>query len=142
MGPNDANIIRVYPRQVGSPASDSAFSYNAPLEVVMEVEAGSALFGSGAQYAVGIVVRDLSDFSILPKPAPTPGTHTPVIDANDNLHGANWDRQADQFVYTVPAASLAGRQNHILEILGYLRVNVVNPDMSFTKSEPFIITQQ
>ncbi len=55
MGPNDADIVRCFVRTVGGLSSESALPYNAPFEIVVEVEAGSAIFGTGAQFAAGVV---------------------------------------------------------------------------------------
>ncbi len=138
MGPNDADIVRCFVRAVGGLSSESALPYNAPFEIVVEVEAGAAIFGTGAQFAAGVVLRDLSDSVSFP--APAAGANTPAIGLNDNMSGANWNTQVDRFVYTV-AAPGAAKENHICEVLAFLRVNVVNPDMSFCRSDLFIISR-
>ncbi len=138
MGPNDADIVRCFVRTVGGLSSESALPYNAPFEIVVEVEAGSAIFGTGAQFAAGVVVRDLSDCTCLP--APAAGANTPNIGVSDNMSGANWNTQVARFLYTV-AAPGPTKENHIWEVLAFLRVNVVNPDMSFCRSDLFIITR-
>ena len=138
MGPNDAELVRVYTRNPtaagGDPVADVTFPFKQNIEVVVDVEAGYAIFGLGAQYEVGVVVRDLSDGSFIPT---TSNIKTPDSIGSD---GSAWTTQATSFVFTIQAESLgAGKENHICEVLAYLRVGVINPDISFARSSLFMI---
>lgn len=134
MGPNDAELVRVFTREVGAAIADVTFPVVDDFEVVVEVEAGSAIFGGGTQYETGIVLRDKTAGSVIPT---TPAGFGP--EGMDGA-GANWLNQANQFVYTVAATDLAGRENHICEVLAFLKVRVTDPDVSFATSPYFIIT--
>ncbi len=135
MGPNDVDLVRVFTRTVGGTTAEVALPYNAGFQVVVEAEAGSAIFASGAQFAISLVVRDLTtgtNFAVTPvPPSPSPGT-------NANLNSAAWPAQTRQFVYSV-AAPGAARENDIGQVLASLRVGVTNPDVEFVESPLFII---
>lgn len=134
MGPNDAELVRVFTREVDAAIADVTFPVTEDFQVVVEVEAGSAIFGGGTQYETGIVLRDKTTGSVIPT---TPASFGP--EGMDGA-GANWPSQANQFVYRVAAADLAGRENHICEVLAFLKVRVTDPDVSFATSPYFIIT--
>ena len=54
MGPNEADIIRVYTKAAGSTIADVTLDSAVNAEVVVDVEAGSAVFLSGAQWHLGM----------------------------------------------------------------------------------------
>ena len=51
-----------------------------------------------------------------------------------------WLATDHQFVYNVPATALPGREDHMCEILAFLKVGTINPDVEFATSELFILT--
>jgi len=57
---NDFDLVRVFTRAVGGATAETALPFNANFEVVIEVEAGQALLNGGGQFAVALVVRDLT----------------------------------------------------------------------------------
>ena len=133
MGPNDAELVRVWTREVGGTIGDETFPHNAAFEVVVEAEAGLAIFNSGAQFQTGLVVRDLYDNTFI--------TVGPPNSFNGSLNSPAWATRAKQFVYTVPAASLGNaRLNHVCEVVAHLVIGVATPDVSFAVSPMFIIT--
>ena len=146
MGPNSAELIRVFTRQVNGVVADVTFADNADFEVVVEVEAGEAIFNAGTQYQTGIVLRDKTAADIIQTtPQFSGGGGVPADTAGFgpegmSLAGTEWLTQTNLFVYRVAAADLAGRENHICEILAYLRARVRNPDISFAASSYFMIT--
>jgi hypothetical protein len=130
MGPNDAEIIRVYTREKGGTIADVTLDSGSDAEIVVEVEAGSAVFGAGAQYSTGLVVKDLTNGNNIPfNPAPVSGT----------LSVAPWDAQADSFTYTITAADLAAHKDSLCQVYAYLLVGVKNFDASFVESPLFLI---
>ncbi len=147
MGPNDVDIVRVFTRAQNGTTAEEALPYNAPFEVVVEAEAGLAAFQQGGQFAIGVVVRDLSKGNFLtatPNPPPPPATPpqavTPGLFASANLNSTNWPTQTVKFVYTV-AAPGGNRENDIGDVLATLRFGVQSPDVSSTQSSIFIITR-
>ncbi|NJP92028.1 hypothetical protein HCN51_21620 [Nonomuraea sp. FMUSA5-5] len=130
MGPNDAELVQVYTRNVGKTIADVTFSSTADFEVVVEVEAGDAMFSAGAEYTVDIVVRDLTANDTIPF---TPGR------IKDNLGKPTWPKEDNAFVFTVQAANLASRKGHLCEVHGYLLVGIRNFDSSFARSRTFLI---
>lgn len=59
-----------------------------------------------------------------------------------NLNSPSWPTPPVRFFYKVASVDLgAGKENHVCEVLAFLRVNVTNPDMSFARSPLFIITR-
>lgn len=146
MGPNDAELIRVWTRKTGGTVAHLTFPVNANFEIVVDVEAGDAMFGGGTEYETGIVLRDkTAGDTIQTTPQLAAGGGVPADPAGfgpDGMDGAGteWLTQANQFVYLVEAADLAGRENHICEVLAFLRVRVTDPDVSFATSPLFILT--
>ena len=87
MGPNDADIVRVSVREAGSPVTSQTLDPAQNAEVVVEVEAGSAIFTAGAQYQIGLAVQDLVNGQAIPfNPVPNKGT----------LSVAPWNVQATE----------------------------------------------
>jgi hypothetical protein len=133
MGPNDVDLTRVFTREPGTTVADSSIRVATGLEIVVEAEAGTALFGTGAQFFTNIVVRDITANNNI---AATPGGgFGPAA-----MSSAAWPAVDHQFVYSVSAASLAGRQDHICEVLAFLKVGTINPDVEFATSTLFILT--
>lgn len=138
MGPNDAELARVWTRAVGGAISDTTCETGSDFEVVVDAEVGDALHGGGGPYEANVVVRDLSDSASINEQT-----------VSGNFGDANWpapppdSNLAKQFPFTVPAAAIAGREGNILEVLAYLTVGGVGPqppDVSFATSPRFIVT--
>jgi hypothetical protein len=87
MGPNDADIIRVYTREGNGTVADNTLDPNIDGKVVVDLEAGSAVFGSGAKWQLGVVIKDLEDGTI-------PFTMTPTTAVNGNLNSSPWNSQS------------------------------------------------
>lgn len=145
MGPNDADIVRVFTRAAPDGAvSEEAFPSNADFEVVVEVEAGSAIFATGALYEVGLAVIDYTGFNLFPIPVPAAAhvAGTPNIAVADHMITGKWTTQTQSFVYTVSHTgppNFTTREGHFCEVLASLRVGAATPDMSFARSGLFII---
>ncbi|MEU4513623.1 hypothetical protein AB0G05_29340 [Nonomuraea wenchangensis] len=130
MGPNDAELVQVYTRNLGKTIADVTFDSSADFEVVVETEAGAALFTTGGAFTADIVVRDLTANDNIPY---TPG---PI---NDNLGKPPWPAQSNAFVFRVRSADLATRKGHLCEVYAYLLVGISNFDSSFARSRTFLI---
>ncbi len=125
--PNDVQLVRVYPREKGGKILEETIPSDAEFEVVVEAKAGAAIHGSGGKYSIQIVVRDLTDFTVVHR---------------DNLEGnlayEPWDEPVFWHAFPVPAQGPA-KEYHIYEVLASLQVGVRNPNVTFTKSPLFII---
>ncbi len=140
MGPDDVDVIRTYTRNTGALTGDVAFPTGKDFEIVVDAEAGTDAHGGGGQFEVGVVLRDLTASTTLA----TPVNHlpTPPSGTNDNFGNPSWPAAGPQrFVYTIPQATINGREDHILQVLAWVRYRVSNPDVSFAESPMFIITR-
>ena len=130
MGPNHAQIIRVYTREVGSPIADFVLDATKPAEVVVEVEAGATVFGTGAKYRTGFMVKDLeTGTTIAFSPAPAVGA----------FGSPPWGTPSEALVYTMTPAALGPHAGHLCRVYAYLLVGIANYDASFVESDLFLI---
>ena len=127
MGPNDVELDRIYPREAGTVVEDITLETGSNFEVAVEGEVGTALFGTGGNFTVAILIRDITANSSV--------IHTANVASN---FGAAWATVKQEFPFTVPAATIAGRENHILEAVAVLSAGGVGPanppDVSFVRS--------
>lgn len=130
MGPNHAQIIRVYTREVGSPIADFVLDATKPAEVVVEVEAGATVFSLGAKFTTGFMVKDLETGASI-------GYTPPAV--SGTLSFPPWTSPSEAFVYTISPAALAPHQGHLCRVYAYLLVGVAQYDASFVESELFLI---
>jgi hypothetical protein len=130
MGPNHAQIIRVYTRETGSSIADFVLDATKPAEVVVEVEAGTTVFTLGAKYTTGLMIKDLeTGASIAFAPPAVSGT----------LNSAPWSAPSEAFVYGVTPASLAPHAGHLCRVYAYLLIGTTDFDASFVESDLFLI---
>lgn len=132
MNPNDVDLTRVFVREPGAIVADSSIPVASGLEIVVEAEAGTTVHGNGTQFLTNIVVRDItanSNIAAIPGPGYA-GT----------MHTSAWPAPDHQFVWNVPPTSLAGSENHVCEVIAFLKAGLANPDVEFATSEPFILT--
>jgi hypothetical protein len=130
---NDAELVRVYPRNVGGVVAEETIPTNTAFEIVAEAEAGSALFNGGGPYNLILTVEDLA-------------TSTVVHNANKAgfLHEAaaaagappNWSAQAFQFPFQVPAQAVV---DHPYEARVVMTVGAANKIVEHKASEVFVI---
>jgi hypothetical protein len=135
MGPNEADIIRVSVRAAGSPVADNTLDPGVDAEVVVEVEAGSAVFFSGAHWQLGVTVKDLDGGVI-------PFTLAPTTVLSGNLNTPPpWGNQAETFTYTIKSPDLTLHKGHLCRVYGYLLIGTTpaSYDATFVESTPFLI---
>lgn len=134
MGPNEADIIRVSTRESNAEVADNTLDPSLNAEVVVEVEAGSAIFGTGGQWQVGVHVRDLDGGNI-------GTTLTPTTTMSGHLGTAPWTAQRAILKYTIPAGNLTAHKGHLGRVHAYLLVgtSAANYDATFVESEPFLV---
>lgn len=131
MGPNEAQIVRIFTRQAGVTVSDSTLDSTKDAEVVFEVEAGEAVFTGQPKYSTGLFVKDLVDGTLIPF-TPTP--------AKGAVGDPPWKPQAAQIVYTIKATDLANHKGHLGEADGYVLIGGNPPyAASFATSPTFLV---
>ncbi len=130
MGPNDARLVRVFPRKTGAFIADIAFPSNVAFEAIVECEAGTAIHGTGASYEIKIDVIDFSAMASIIRSA---------IVVAGSLGDSDWPTPTQQFVFTI-AVPEATNEGHIWKAFASLKIGVTNPHTSLAESELFLIT--
>ncbi|MDX1522732.1 MAG: serine/threonine-protein kinase [Anaerolineae bacterium] len=125
--PNDVQLVRVYPREEGGTILEETFPSDAAFEVVVEAKAGAAIFGGGGPYSIHIVVRDLTDFTVVYEGS-----------KEGKLFYEPWHEPVLSYPFTIPAPGPT-KDNHIFEALASLRVGLKTPNISFARSPVFIV---
>ncbi|MFJ9712298.1 hypothetical protein [Streptomyces sp. NPDC101234] len=115
MGPNDAQIVRIFSREEKGLIADFTLKANGNAEIVVEAEAGHTLHGLGGDYLVTLVIRDLSDGTLIPATVQTVTTPNKVV---GRFRDSNWQHLAATFAFLVPATELSGRREHLLQAYG------------------------
>jgi len=124
---NDVQLIQVYTVERGGIILEESFPSDAEFEVVVEAKAGNTIFGGGGRYFLQIIVRDLTDFTIV---------HQDRLEGNFTIEP--WNEPVLPYTFPIPAQGPA-KENHIYEALATLSVGVRNPNVSFAKSPMFMI---
>jgi hypothetical protein len=130
MGPNDARLVRIFPRKTGAVIAAMSFPSNVPFEVIVECEAGTAIHGTGASYEITIDVIDFSAMASVIRSE---------IVAAGSLGDSDWPNQAQQFVYQI-AAPGTFKEGNIWKIFASLKIGVTIPHTSLAEGKPFLIT--
>lgn len=134
MGPNDVDLARVFVRELiqNSVVGEESIDIQSGLQIVVEAEAGAAIHGQGTQFLTNIVVRDLTANNTI--------TAQPPGGFNGQMATAAWQPLDKQFLFSVAPGVLAGREDHLCEVLAFLKAGIVNPDVEFATSYTFILT--
>lgn len=133
MGPNEAEMVRVFTREVGALVRSEALPHDQSFEIVAEVATGATLLDGGPQYETGIVVRDLTGNTTIPT---RPAGYGP-----EYMGGPDWDSQTAEFVYSVSDEDLVpSMANHCFEAIAFLKVGAPYPVVSFAQSPLFMLT--
>jgi hypothetical protein len=129
MGPNDVGLARVWTRNTDATVSDVTMPSGTSFDVVVDCEAGAAASMSGMPWWIDICVRDLC------------AADPPIYEAtqNGNLGAAPWDTPEFRAVFPIPAQP-ANLEGHVMEVIATLRIRLADPDVSFGRSDLFIIT--
>ena len=132
MHPNDVELIRAFTREKGAALGDHAFPITDGFEIVVEVRAGSTIYGQGVRYEIGAFLRDLTANADIPT--------DPLTGYVGHMMDANWSNPAMQFVYTVRADDLSGKENHICQVYAFLKAGMVHANISLASSPLFMLT--
>ena len=130
MGPNDARLVRVFPRKVGAMIADLSFPSDCVFEIVIECKAEKAIYAIGAKYEIRIDVIDLSAMT---------SVVTSAIVATGHLGDAVWPAQAQQLVFPMAAPDTVNK-GHVWKSIASLKIGITNPHTSIAESELFLIT--
>ena len=130
MGPNDARLVRVFPRKMGAMIVDVAFPSDCVFEIVVECKAETAFYAIGAKYEIRI---DVIDFSAMTSVV------TSAIVATGHLGDAVWPTQAQQIVFPIAAPGTVN-EGHVWKSIASLKIGITNPNTSLAESELFLIT--
>ncbi|GAA3973333.1 MULTISPECIES: hypothetical protein [Streptomyces] len=136
MGPNDAQIVRVFSRGLKGPIADLTLNPNSEGEVVLEAEAGETLHDGGGDYLVTLVVRDLSDGTAIPAQvpnAPKPG------EVKGRFRDPNWVDLPASFGFVMSSADLKNHRGHLVQAYGSVVYGNTKPGSTFAVSQTFQI---
>lgn len=130
-GTNDCELTRVYTSLAPPPnsISDETIKSNQDFRVVIDAEAGSALFNLAGSYLLKIDVVDLTD-SVPVNSQQQAGT----------FGDANWPALTIEFPFTVGAQG-ATKENHVYEVVAVVTAGGADPIVDFERSDLFIITK-
>ncbi|MEV5841442.1 hypothetical protein ACGF3G_13740 [Streptomyces sp. NPDC048179] len=136
MGPNDAQIVRIFSREEKGKIADVTLAPGSDALVVLEAEAGFILFDGHGDYLVTLVVRDLSDGTLIP--ATVPGVATPNKVAG-RFADATWSDLAASFKFVVTGTELAKRKGHLVQAYGSVVYGHQHPGATLAESPLFMI---
>jgi hypothetical protein len=128
---DECELSRVYVRNPGGLVAEESIKDNVIFEVVLEAEAGQALFNQGGAYKLITVVTDFTNDYITFFTNSVSGT----------FGDANWPNQVVQHAFTPPAAPGPGRDDHVFQAIGVVSAGRADPIVDTEFSDVFIITQ-
>jgi len=129
----DSELVRVFvrPATAGSVIADDTIKDNQPFQLVAQVEAGDALFGSGGPYRFAAVVTDLHN--------PAAPVATPSL--SGSFQDSNWNSPSKEIVLATLPAQGATKDDHIYQATLVMVIGQTNPIVEFAESNLFVITQ-
>jgi len=130
---NDAELVRVYPRNTGGAVAEETIPTNTAFEVVTETEAGLTLFNGGGPYKLILTLENLATSAIVFTANKTGNLHEAAAAAGNP---PNWSAQALQFPFAVPAQA-AVDQPHRARVV--MTVGAADPIVEYKESEVFVI---
>jgi hypothetical protein len=136
MGPNDAQIVRIFSREEKGQIADFTLDPGKNAEIVLEAEAGDTLHDQGGNYLITLVVRDLSDGTLIPATVQTVTTPNKVT---GNFGDQNWQHLGVQFSFLVSATELSHRKGHLVEAYGSVVYGHHKPGATTATSPLFMI---
>lgn len=133
MGPNDAQIVRVFSREPGGDVADATLNPKKDGEIVLEAEAGGTLHGQEGSYRVTLVVRDISDGSVVPVAG------SGVVTGQFHKAGQGWEKLTQKFTFTLSSNTLGQHAGHLMEAYGSVQYGATEPGATFAVSPTFMI---
>ncbi len=113
LAPNDARLtgLRILEAATGSAAR--VIAAGAPVDIVLSVEAGAAIFGVGARFVAGVQMDGV------------PAETVPPLEGW--LGGPQWRTLAADLRIVVPTRATAALTDRLLGVAAFLRVNASPP---------------
>ncbi|MEV6666759.1 hypothetical protein [Streptomyces nigra] len=112
MGPNDAQIVRVFSREPKGAIADITLDPKTDGEIVVEAEAGDTLHDGQGKYTVTLALRDLSDGTAVL--AQVAGAAQPGL-VEGSFGDAHWPDLPGRFEFVVSSAELQAHKGHLLQ---------------------------
>lgn len=112
LAPNDARITGLRCLEPGTGSAAGAVADGSPVEALVAVEAGAALFATGARFALGVQVD---------------GAAGAVGAVEGHLGDPAWADPASEVRVLVPGSVTTGRADRVLGVVAFLRVNAAPP---------------
>lgn len=127
---NDCELVRVFTRLVGGAIADQTIKSNEPFQVVVQNEVGQGLFDTAGKYKLAVVVRDLTDGTIVQN----------AIQTGD-FQDVNWKSLSMEFAFPTIPAQGAAKVDHIYQAIAVTTAGATNPIVGFLESDLLIITK-
>ena len=113
LAPNDARLTGLRLIEPGSGSAAGLVAAGDPLVVVLSVEAGETLFGTGARFTAGIQADGLE----LGSAARRVGC----------FGDADWPEPVAELLFRIPGELTAALADRLVGVAGFLRVNTAPP---------------
>ncbi len=120
--PNDARLTGIRTIEPESGSSAGLVVVGAPFVVEVRLEAGSALFATGARFKVGVQAEGID--------LGTYGWRT------GRFGDADWPEPVVELRFLLPGDVTAGRSDRLVGLAGFLRVNAAPPYLVSTLRGP------
>ncbi|MCD7443940.1 hypothetical protein K4B79_37745 [Streptomyces lincolnensis] len=133
MGPNDAQIVRVFSREPGAAIADTTLNPQKDGEIVLEAEAGRTLHAQQGAYRVTLVVRDVSDGSVIPV------VGSGEVKGQFEQNGQGWEKPSQPFTFTLSSNVLSQHAGHLAQAYGSVLYTSTEPGATFAVSPMFMI---
>jgi hypothetical protein len=125
----------VTPPIVYSGVSEEAINYTEPFDIVLDLEAGSTIWLTGAKYSLSVVLNDLSNSSDTIWAFNATGTLANPADPY-------WPTMSAAAVFPVPPGTVTSAMtDHVLQAIGVMSVGVGDPIVGVQESGLFLVTQ-
>ncbi len=129
MHPNEAKLLRVYPRLIGEPALTETVASDSGFEIAIEAKAGYAVFASGGAFALFFTLRDLTDFSIVAKQS-----------IQGHFGADPWRSEILLYAFNeAPPGDM--KHQHVYDAIVSMSFGIVNPGTSIYTSRKFVISR-
>lgn len=129
MYPNEVQLLSVFARATGEPLQSAMVSSESGFDIVVQARSGMALFGTGAQYKVFVIVRNLTGCQ---------GISYAACLGPGHLGDARWPTPAVSCTLEVPPRPFDD-QPHVCEVISILEIGVAHPHISFLISPKFVL---
>lgn len=142
----DAQLSRVFTKELTGTVEDQTFAVTDDFLVVVEVEAGDQIYANGTTYSIGVGVIDYSNNATAILNITNPAGAVNAANTNIAVQGpaamgvAPWDDHTKQIEFRVHKADIAGRVDHMCQAYAFLRAGGgTEPQVSFAVSPFFLL---